>query len=208
MTDRVYCYPPDYGVLSNKADIRDGAELERFERLHTASRMLDCPTVPITYEGYRALHRHIFQDVYPWAGEARVVDIQKADLFAHWRFVNREMEKRFALLDREGGLRDLPAPAFAERAATHIAEINAIHPFREGNGRIQRLFLKQLAAGAGLDLQIGRMDREGWMRGCIAGMRERDYGPMRDCIAQALSERQRARWEDFTRKRERDGYER
>jgi cell filamentation protein len=72
-----YVYP-ETDVLINKAGIRDPAKLEQFERLMTAQRMLQPLTrTPITYAGYKAIHRHLFQDVYDWAGQPRTVDIGK-----------------------------------------------------------------------------------------------------------------------------------
>jgi fido (protein-threonine AMPylation protein) len=71
-----YVYP-ETDVLINKAGIRDPAKLEQFERLMTAQRMLQPLTrTPITYAGYKAIHRHLFQDVSDWAGQPRTVDIE------------------------------------------------------------------------------------------------------------------------------------
>lgn len=141
MTDDIYCYPPDYTVLKNIAGIRDKDALEEFERRHTRLRMLDCPYIlPLTYDGYKDIHRYVFQDVYEWAGEPRVVNISKSDMFGVWSFIDQEMQRRFRLIGEDTGLQNAPADQFAEHAAEHLSEINAIHPFREGNGRTQRLF--------------------------------------------------------------------
>jgi cell filamentation protein len=72
-----YVYPGTQ-VLINKEDIRDAEELAVFERVMSAQRMSEqLPAVEISAAGYRALHRHLFQDVYEWAGEPRTVALAK-----------------------------------------------------------------------------------------------------------------------------------
>jgi cell filamentation protein len=138
MTDP-YVYPGT-DVLRNRENIRDAHELEAFERTATANRMETLPdNTPITAEGYREIHRYIFQDVYDWAGQVRTVDIAKNDdLFCLAVYVDQELARRFEAIRAEDGLRDLSVESFVARAADHISELNAIHPFREGNGRTQR----------------------------------------------------------------------
>ena len=114
---------------------------------------------PITAEGYREIHRYIFQDVYDWAGKTRTVDLAKNDdLFCLAAYVDQELAKRFEAIRTEGGLRGLSAESFAARAADHISELNAIHPFREGNGRTQRAFLFVLGRQAGHEVDIVRIE--------------------------------------------------
>jgi cell filamentation protein len=98
----------------------------------------------------RAIHLHLFQDAFPWAGEFRVVNISKGNsMFGPALHIASALEDALAKLAREGLLAELAAPAFAARAAFYLGEINAIHPFREGNGRAQREFIRQLALHAG-----------------------------------------------------------
>jgi cell filamentation protein len=136
------------------------------------------------------------------------VAIAKGDLFALPPYIAGEMERRFALIHREKDLRGFSADRFAARAAEHICEINAIHPFREGNGRTQRLFLKALARQAGHELRIDLMDREQWMRASIESFRRQDYAPMTACIRAALlgqgRDRSEGRHKDTDRSREMD----
>jgi len=194
MTDKTYCYPPDYTVLKNKAGFRDPEKLEQFERLYTQSRMMDCPLdLPITYVGYQAIHRHVFQDVYEWAGQSRTVTIHKGDAFANWMYVDQEMEKRFELIRQDQNLQSSSAVEFAEKAAEHLSEINAIHPFREGNGRTQRLFLRNLAHQAGHESHIARIDKDRWMDASIEGFREQNYEPMAKLIYSCMEDRPRSR---------------
>jgi cell filamentation protein len=98
----------------------------------------------------RAIHRYLFQDVFPWAGELRVVNISKGNQpFGPAQFIAAALDDALAKLRREDLLINLKPSGFAARAGFYLGEINAIHPFREGNGRAQREFIRQLALHAG-----------------------------------------------------------
>jgi cell filamentation protein len=98
----------------------------------------------------RSIHWYIFQDVYPWAGEIRGVGISKPGaLFPPPQYLKPALDDLFSRLASEGLLQALSPNGFAHRAAFYLGEINAIHPFREGNGRAQREFIRELAAQAG-----------------------------------------------------------
>lgn len=201
-----YVYPGTE-ILINKEGLRDADRLNAFERQLSSIRSIHLPpSFPLTTDGYREIHRRIFQDVYDWAGQYRTVAIAKGDLFALPPYIEGEMDRRFALIHRERDLRGFSADQFAARAAEHICEINAIHPFREGNGRTQRLFLKVLARQAGHNLRIDRMDKDLWMRGSVESFRHQNYGPMTECIRGAIVRRERERTrensQDMDRSRE------
>jgi cell filamentation protein len=175
-------------VLINKEDIRDQGELEAFERVMTAARLEVLPaTVPLTQDGYRQLHRHIFQDVYDWAGEYRTVNIAKGGhMFCLVPYIADQMRQRFATIQAESGLGLSSREEFVSRAAEHISEINAIHPFREGNGRTARAFLECLADHAGCRVTLERIDPDAWIDASIRGFRDGDYEPMRRVIDGAV----------------------
>ena len=78
MSDPVYCYPPDFLVLRNRLGITDEAELDFSERELVSQRAAETiPTGAFDLAHLRAIHRHLFQDVYDWAGELRTVEISK-----------------------------------------------------------------------------------------------------------------------------------
>ena len=93
MSDRDYCYPPDFTVLRNKLDIRDTRTLDAAERQFVAQRLLETvPTGDFDLAHLGAIHRHLFQDIYEWAGEIRVVEIAKGDSrFQPRRFIEAGM---------------------------------------------------------------------------------------------------------------------
>jgi cell filamentation protein len=153
-----YCYPGTT-VLINRANIRDQASLDLFE--HEASLQRSSEPVRVATLGvrqYRGLHRHLFQDVYAWAGQFRTVRISKGrSVFCYPEHIPAEMARLFAGLARNEYLQRRSGTSFAAEAAHLLAELNAIHPFREGNGRTQLAFLVLLAERAGHPLDLDRM---------------------------------------------------
>lgn len=97
----------------------------------------------------QAIHRYLFQDVFPWGGEFRVVNISKGNTnFGPAMHIAGALKELFDRLGKERLLVGLAAPECVTRAAFYLGEINAIHPFREGNGRTQREFIRQLGLHA------------------------------------------------------------
>lgn len=198
-----YVYPGT-DVLINKRNIRDADILERFERVMSRRRAREpLGEFPITYEGYKAIHKHIFQDVYHWAGESRTVSLARGStFFGPPDHVDTEMKKRFDLIQKENKLKGLRKAEFAKRAAEHIGEINAIHPFREGNGRAQRHFLKILARQASHKLDLQRITPEAWHQASVQGFHGK-HSAMEQVIRKAIIEppRLRSRSRDEGRER-------
>ena len=138
------------GVLKNRLGITDEATLETTEAQFVAQRSHELVQDPIPgafdLPHLQAIHRHLFGDLYEWAGQLRTVDVIKdTSRFAHHAYLERAAETIFRELAQENHLRGLEPAEFSRRAAHYLAEMNALHPFREGNGRAQRDFLSQLA---------------------------------------------------------------
>jgi len=157
--DTVYCYPGT-DVLRNKLDIKDAAALANFEAEISNQRAQEpIPEGDLDYAHYCALHKHLFQDVYDWAGASRKIRIGKGgNWFCFPENIDAEMAKLFASLAMKNNFVDLSKAEFAKRAAHFLAELNAIHPFREGNGRTQLSFLGIIAENAGHPLDFERLD--------------------------------------------------
>lgn len=143
-----YCYP-NSRTLKNRLGITDSDELYEAERNLSNLRAEELMHDPIKgrfdFSHLQRIHRYLFQDIYDWAGEVRTVDIAKGNLFCRYFAISSEAERIFNELKSEKYLQDLNAGIFAERLAYYFSEINALHPFREGNGRTQREFIRQLA---------------------------------------------------------------
>lgn len=154
-----YCYPGT-NVLRNRLGLRDQAQLDDFEALVTVQRSEEpLPGGRLGYAHYRAIHKHLFQDVFAWAGEVRTVRISKGlSVFCYPEHITGEMQKLFERLRAAKFLKGLSVEEFARQSAHVLAELNAIHPFREGNGRTQLVYLTLLADRAGHPLMLARMD--------------------------------------------------
>ena len=137
MSDPNYCYPPDYIVLRNRLDIRDAQALEAAERELVAQRLLEpVPTGDFDLANLKAIHRHLFQDVYAWAGEIRTVEMTKVESrFQSRRFIAAGMADVHRRIVAAEYFRGSGPDGFAEGAGPVLGDVNHVHPFREGNGR-------------------------------------------------------------------------
>jgi cell filamentation protein len=152
-------------VLKNKLNIHDQSLLEKAEKQLVRKRLEQgIPNGAFNYVHLKAVHRHLFQDIYTWAGKERRVDIAKGNtLFAHTQFIKSSINKQLGKFHHENNLRGLDREIFVQQVAEHYGEINAIHPFREGNGRAQRAFFSLLAQHAGYQLDWRGVERGQWI---------------------------------------------
>ncbi|HEY5044665.1 MAG TPA: Fic family protein [Solirubrobacteraceae bacterium] len=151
--DDPYVYPGT-SVLRNHFGIRDAAELAGLEAAISAGRIaqLEREFIPGDYDTahLQAVHRKIFGDLYPWAGELRAVKIAKDEsMFALPQHVAAYLAGVLSDLAGEDRLVGLERDDFVTRLTHYYAELNAVHPFREGNGRTQRAFLGHIASDTG-----------------------------------------------------------
>ncbi len=170
-----YTYP-DSEILRNKADLHDQAALDAFEADVTAIRLLELIEHPIAgnfdLAHLQSMHHQLFQDVYDWAGQLRTVDISKGDSrFGSCGMIGSYLTQQLAKISGEDMLVGLPPDRFVERLAHYMGEINAAHPFREGNGRVQRAFCAQLAEQAGYFIDFEEAGREEMYAAMIASFR-------------------------------------
>lgn len=170
-----YCYPGTT-VLRNKAGIREVGALEAYEAAITAQRADEpLPTGRLTASHYRAVHRHLFQDLYAWAGKYRTVRISKdGSAFCYPENIASQMNSLFGRLKADACLTRLTPNRFAAKAADFLSTLNAIHPFREGNGRTQTTFLALLAHHAGHPLDLTRLEPERFLAAMVASFRNDD----------------------------------
>ena len=163
-----YCYKGTF-VLKNKANIRDAERLEAFELEMSNSRAQEpLPAGKFTPSHYCKIHHHLFRDVYTWAGKPRTVRTSKGgNAFCYPEYIDREMKKQFAKLRTAVLAGRRTQIAFVAAAADFLAELNAIHPFREGNGRSQLAFLHLLGLRSGYPFDLPRIDRETFLPAMI-----------------------------------------
>ena len=177
---------PASGVLRNRLGIVDPHRLQRVEAGLTLAALADLGTrtLPGAYDlaHLRAFHREIFGDLYSWAGEIRTVGIARADPFCLPHHIETYSAEVFDALAKERHLRGLSRDGFLDRLAHYFAEVNAVHPFREGNGRTQRAFFRQLSREAGWPIDWSGLDPAVNEAASMASLRG-DNGPLRRLLA-------------------------
>ncbi len=147
-----YVYPGTH-VLINKFGCRDAKQLQELEARSTMGNLVYLQLHPVSgvfdFKHLKDIHYFIFQDVFDWAGQIRTVDIGKNNLFCRAVFINDYAKEVFddfyTSCQEASGDKD----AFVEQVVSHYADMNALHPFREGNGRSQREFTRELCLKCG-----------------------------------------------------------
>lgn len=161
--DSIYT-DPETGILKNLADITDPDVLLFFESGAVAKRIQELYENPIKIKGANGLleiHRYLFQDVYSWAGKKRKVEISKS---GKQFFPTTHFDNAFRFIDSLiSGYKKMPKEdklLIAEKLAEILDNVNYLHPFREGNGRAQREFVRMLALEKGLTLNLNPPDNK------------------------------------------------
>lgn len=153
-----YCYEGT-NVLINKLNIKNSKDLENYETSVVAIKLMALHKKGITgnfdKEHFISIHKFLFEDIYPFAGSFRTENIAKEYFqFAQWEYIDSELTRILTKLKEEDFLADLNKEDFARKLAYYWSELNVLHPFREGNGRTTREFLRQLALKNGYVLNI------------------------------------------------------
>lgn len=167
-------------VLKNLLNIHDTAQLRKaelaFSNARVASMELGPRNIGLPYLCH--IHRVLFQDLYSWAGEIRTIDIWLDETpFCHFEYIENEGNTLMSALEEEDGLANLAQEDFIARLAHYYCEINMLHPFRDGNGRAQRIFFEHLALHAGYLLNWDKIEREEWLEANRAGVKG-DLAPL------------------------------
>ncbi len=184
-----YCYPGTE-ILINKLDIKDDSLLKEAEALYSAQRLLELAAKPVMGKfGLRhiqRIHHHIFQDIYPFAGLIREENISKDGTpFAQSQYIVPFATELFNKLKSENYLESTSNEVFSNRAAYYMSELNAIHPFREGNGRAIREFIRTLAIHCKFKLSWDSVDITELLDASIESIK--DYTHLSDCIMRCIN---------------------
>lgn len=157
MSDLKYCYE-NSEVLRNKLGIKDARRLFAAEVKLTAIRLQELEANPIMgrfdFKHLKKIHQYIFQDLYEWAGQVRTVEIGKGNIFCTTRFIESYAESIFAKYYPECRAAKDDIDKFVTVFASNYGDLNALHPFREGNGRTQREFARVLCMQCGYDFRL------------------------------------------------------
>ncbi|MFV0518388.1 MAG: Fic/DOC family protein [Aminipila sp.] len=187
--DDFYCYPNSY-VLKNKLNITDIDELKQAEREITSLRAAQLVVEPIMgefdFNHLQRIHAFLFGDIYEWAGKPRNVDISKGNKFCLYQYINEQMSRIFQELREENYLKGLAFEHLAKRLAYYLGEINAIHPFREGNGRTQRIFIEELAGSLGYNIDWYKISKDEMLEASLTTFKK-EYGLMETLMKNVLT---------------------
>ena len=184
-----YTYP-DSSVFQNRADIRDSDDLNALEQSLSAYRFhIKMPTTDVlNQDHFKLIHKHLFQDLYDWAGEYRAVDIRdgrSGKEFASHLEIEQKMEGLFHQLSEQDFLRGADPAEFTANLAKLACELNSIQPFMGGTDRVSRTFLTQLAQNAGNDIAWSNVKLVEWVEALTAGQ-EGDFARMEELMQQHL----------------------
>jgi cell filamentation protein len=165
--DKIYCYPGT-NVLKNKFNLRDQEQLLDREKVFVTAKMIglemqDFTNITFDINHLKNIHKTLFQDIYSWAGEFRKVNISKEIPFAQVECMNEELTRIFTELKGENYLKGLDLDCLCQRLAYYKAELNMIHPFREGNGRTLREFTRQLVRANHLEFDFKLLEIDRYM---------------------------------------------
>lgn len=179
------------GVLKNKLGAKTDEELEDRERDITALRTALLKIKPLSghfdLKHLQAIHRFVFESVYSWAGEIRQGSLSKGEtVFTFPDRIKPELNKLFQQLKAEHYLQGLMQADITKRLAFYLGELNVHHPFREGNGRVQRIFISDLAFQAGYKLDFSYISQEEMIEASILAFRKADYRLLEELISRSI----------------------
>lgn len=167
----IYCYP-NSNVLKNKLNIMDATKLQKVETQLVLIKLYELRQKGITGDfsprHLIGIHLFIFGDLYPFAGVLRTENIAKDHFrFAEWEFIEEELNRLARLLQSENYLAGLSKENLAKRLAYYLSELNVLHPFREGNGRTIREFIRQLALKNGYRFNLTKISAQDMLEASI-----------------------------------------
>jgi cell filamentation protein len=187
--DSSYCYPGS-SVLKNKLEIRDAEVLVVAEREITAATIAGLMDKPVRgsldFKHLCDIHHTIFRDIFDWAGKPRTVNIAKGNPFCMSHAIPGYAEDIFARLKGEDFLLGKPTDEMPERLTYYLSEINVLHPFREGNGRTQRVFVEYLAQSAGYYVDFSVVSSDEMVEASVLSF-DKDYAMMTAMFRRILS---------------------
>ena len=165
-----YCYPGST-VLRNKLDIRDDSTLNDVEQMLSAvaAATLEFSPPPYNLASLQKIHRTLFFDLYDCAGELRTVGISKQDTrFCQPNYMEKEAGKIFKGMALANWFEGMSRSDLIVAVADAYSDLNVVHPFREGNGRTQRILFEHLVMNAGFEISWWGVENDEWLYANIA----------------------------------------
>lgn len=166
----IYCYP-NSNVLVNKLNIKDNNKLAIIERKLVLLKLYELrqnkQIGDFDIYHFLSIHMFLFEDIYPFAGKIRSEDIAKDNFrFAKWEYIEEQLTSLLSRLQKDN-FKNLNKHDLSKKLAYYMSELNVLHPFREGNGRTIREFIRQLAYVNGYSLEIKKAIPNEMLSACI-----------------------------------------
>lgn len=183
MSDFVDPYiDPKTGILRNLVGAATYSELRKAEGDIVALSEISLDNIPHTVNltELQKIHKSLFGKIYDWAGELRTVNIRKGseEYFLNYTYLENGAKFVFEELSKENYLQGLSREDFAERLAYFYEQLNFIHPFREGNGRTQRIFWQRVADEAGYKIDWSKVVGKELDNASVVGRTENNLEPL------------------------------
>lgn len=177
-------------IFINYFDVRNQNILTQIETDITLNRISELSADPIKgrfgLTHLLRIHKYIFEDIYPFAGKTRNENISKGTtLFCNCEYIYENFEQIYSQLKKKNFLRHLEINIFFEQLAYYMAEINMIHPFREGNGRAIREYIRCLALANGYVINWNVVDKEHFLDAMIMSV-NKDYSSLKHCLYKSI----------------------
>ena len=189
MQDRKYCYP-NSNTLINILNIKDEQTLFEAEKKLTLIRLQELQDSPIIgnfdYKHLKDIHRYIFQDLYSWAGELRTVEIGKGNLFCTTEFLVSYGESVFDNYFKLCFKKRNNFKEFIKVFSSNYADLNALHPFREGNGRTQREFARLICLKCGYVFDLSCTTHSEMLEASILSFNNADNSKLEAIFSKAI----------------------
>lgn len=180
---------PDSTCLVNFFSIKDREILRNVEsycaNIRTAEMLTESVQNTYDFDYLKSIHARMFGDVYPSSGQIRTAVAAKRTVFCNPEFIETAATDIFARLRKDHYLKDLDRETFINDLAFYMGELEALHPFRDGNGRTARLFFYQLSMNAGYDLDWSLFDADRLLEADISAI-DGDYQLLIDVLEEAV----------------------
>lgn len=184
-----YCYK-NTNILINKFDIKDTTILENAENeiSEISSAAIDFSPSPYNFIYLQRIHRKLFGDLYDWAGKTRTIGMNKGEtMFCRPEHIQREIDKLFKTLAKANYFQNIPISALIIKISELYGELNIIHPFREGNGRSQRILFEHIIVNCGFKISWVNVNKDEWIQANIDSV-HCDYSLLEAIFARCISE--------------------
>ncbi len=182
---------PDIGILRNLVGSTTDKELREAEGNIVTLAEISLENIPHTIDlvELQKIHKSLFGKIYDWAGELRTVDIRKGseEYFLERGYLKNGAKYVFEELHKENCLKDLNRDNFVKRIAYFYEQLNFIHPFREGNGRTQRIFWQRVANEAGYKIDWSKVVGKELDSASLIGRVENDLKPLEEMFNKIVS---------------------